>query len=92
MYPYATQPTGEAGAYLQVNYLIPKNTKIGGKYGTNIQVSGSVANSIDNQQINDTIPIGKPGTLGYKSHLGGIGDEKYFHDISIEINRRLTRS
>lgn len=91
MYPYATQPTGEAGAYLQVNYLIPKNTKIGGKYGTNIQVSGSVANSIDKQQINDTIPIGKPGTLGYKSHLGGIGEEKYFHDISIEINRRLTR-
>jgi hypothetical protein len=91
MYPYATQPTGEVGALGQVNYLIPKNTKIGGKYGTNIQLSASIANSIDKEKVNDTLAIGTSGTLGYKSSLGKIGDEKYFHDISIEVNRRLSR-
>ncbi len=91
IYPYATQPTGEVGALVQVNYLIPKNTKVGGKYGTNVLFSASIANSIDKEKINDTLAIGTPGTLGYKSNFGKIGDEKYFHDISIEVNRRLSR-
>jgi hypothetical protein len=91
MYPYATQPTGEAGAMVQVNYLIPKNSKLGGKYGTHLLLSGSIANSIYKEKINDTINIGTKGTLGYKSRFGKIGDQKYYHDISFELNRRITK-
>ncbi len=91
MYPYATQPTGEVGALAQVDYKIPRKTLIGGQYGTNITLSGSIANSIEKTQVHDTLAIGTPGTLGYNSNFGGIGDEKYYHDLSLEINRRINR-
>ncbi len=92
MYPYATQSTGEAGIMAQVNYTIPKNTTLGGQYGTNLLFSASIANSIDKQPLNDTTKIGKEGTLGYKSKFGAIGDEKYYHDLSFEANRRINRN
>lgn len=90
MYPYATQPLGEIGATAQINYQIPRRTLIGGRYGTNITLSASYAQSIDKQRINDTIEVGTSGTKGYTATFGKPGDEKYFHDFSLEINRRLT--
>lgn len=86
MYPYATQPTGEVGALAQINYMIPRNSKFGGKYGTHILFSASIANSID------TTYIGGAGTKGYKAEFGKIGDQKYYHDLSLEINRKLNQS
>ncbi len=91
MYPYATQPNGEVGAMAQVNYQIPRNSKLGGKYGTHIQLTASIANSIAKEKVNDTINIGTPGTKGYVAKFGKIGDEKYYHDLGLEINKRLTR-
>lgn len=86
MYPYATQPTGEVGALAQINYMLPRNSKLGGKYGTHILFSASIANSID------TTYIGDAGTKGYKAEFGRIGDQKYYHDISLEVNRKLNQS
>jgi hypothetical protein len=86
MYPYATQPTGEVGASAQINYMLPRNSKLGGKYGTHILFSASIANSID------TTYLGDAGTKGYKADFGKIGDQKYYHDISLEINRKLNKS
>lgn len=92
MYPYATQPTGEASLMGQVNYQIRKNSKLGGKYGTNIQLSASVANSINKQKLHDTIEIGESGTLGYKTKFLSIGNEKYFHEVSLEVNRKISKN
>ncbi len=89
MYPYATQPLGEASIMAQVNFRIPKNSLLGGRYGTNVQFTGSVANSINKQKLNDTIAIGTQGTLGYKTSFLSIGNEKYFHDYSLEISRKI---
>lgn len=89
MYPYATQPLGEASAMAQLNYKIPKGSLLGGGYGTNLQLSGSLAHSIDKQKIHDTLAIGTPGTKGYKARFLSIGNEKYFHDFSLEIGRRI---
>ena len=46
-YGYASQPNGQIGAQLQVNYQIPKKTKLGGKYGTDITFNYSRFHDID---------------------------------------------
>jgi len=91
MYPYVTQPNGEMGLQAQVVYTIPKKSKLGGKYGTSIAVNYSIVNSIDKQKINDTIPIGEYGTLGYKSDFFKVGDIKYFNDFNIEITKKINK-
>lgn len=92
MYPYATQPTGEASLMGQVNYQIRKNSKLGGKYGTNIQLTASVANSINKQKLHDTIAIGQSGTLGYNTKFLSIGNEKYFHEVALEVSRKINKN
>ncbi|MCL2041384.1 MAG: DUF6029 family protein, partial [Bacteroidales bacterium] len=47
MYPYATQPNGEAGFQGQVVYTIPKKTKIGGQYGTTLTFNYAMAKEIE---------------------------------------------
>ncbi len=91
MYPYATQLTGEAGAMAEINYLIPRKSLIGGRYGTNVTLSASIAHSIDKEKLHDTLQIGTPGTKGYTAKFGKIGDEKYFHDLSLEVNRKISQ-
>ncbi|HOP02829.1 MAG TPA: DUF6029 family protein [Tenuifilaceae bacterium] len=91
-YPYATQPLGEVGAKAQVSYFIGRGTKVGGKYGTNIVFNASIANSIQKEKLHDTLEIGTQGTKGYSAKFGSIGDEKYYHDLSVEINRKISKS
>lgn len=97
IYSYATQPLGEMAMQLQVNYTIPKNTIIGGKYGTKITADFSIVNDIKRNYIlaegqeKPTHIAGYSGTLGYTSPFFGIGDRKFFHDFNIEIERRLSK-
>lgn len=91
MYPYATQPTGELGLLSELNFKIPSKTTLGGNYGTTVTVNFSIANSIDRQSLNDTTLVGQTGTDGYTSDFLRPGDEKYFQDFNVEINRRFSR-
>lgn len=90
MYPYATQPMGEASANISVNYMIPKGTVIGGEYGTMVAASASLSNSIKKDKINDTTIVGQAGTKGYVAKFGAIGDENYFRDYTLEISRKFS--
>lgn len=90
MYPYATQPNGELGAQAEVMYKIPKESLFGGRYGTGINVGFSRANNIKKIALNDTIGIGERGTDGYKSDWFDVGDEIFFQDFNIEINKKFT--
>ncbi len=92
LYPYATQPNAEVAYQGQVIYSIKRNTKFGGRYGTSISLNYSLINSLNRKAINDTIPIGAKGTLGYKSNIFDSGDEKYFSDFNIEISRRIHKN
>jgi len=92
MYPYATQPTGELGALAELTFRLPRESMLGGPFGTTITINSSIANSIDKQPINDTIAIGQPGTDGYTSRFFAVGDEKYFQDFNIEVSRRFSRN
>lgn len=89
MYPYSTQPNGEAGISGTVTVHIPKNSKLGGKSGMTIAVNFSQVNGIDKKAINDTTPIGELGTLGYKTSFCSVGKEVYYQDANVEITKKF---
>lgn len=91
MYPYASQPNEQMGLQATVIYKIKKKTALGGKYGTSVDVNYSVSHAIHKAQINDTTAIGETGTLGYTSDFFKLGDEKYFHDFNIKIQRKISK-
>ncbi|MDA3944199.1 MAG: DUF6029 family protein [Bacteroidetes bacterium] len=90
-YPYATQPNGEMGMQFQLNYKIPKGSKLGGKYGTGVAVNFSQVNDIVRNPINDTTPVNSQGTLGYESDFFKVSDHIFFRDLNIEINKKFSR-
>ncbi len=90
-YPYATQPGGEMGMQFQLNYQIPRGSKLGGQYGTSITINYSQVNDIARKRINDTIPVNTDGTLGYTSDFFDFSGNTFFRDFNIEIDRRFSR-
>ncbi|MFW5706678.1 MAG: DUF6029 family protein [Bacteroidota bacterium] len=91
MYPYATQPTGEMGALAELTFNLPRKSPLGGPFGTTVVINYSLANAIEKNALNDTTMVGQPGTDGYTSNFFAVGDERYFRDFNIEINRRFNR-
>ncbi len=91
-YPYATQANGEMGMQFQVNYLIPRGTSLGGKYGTRLSLNYSQVNDIKRNPIDDETAIGQDGTLGYTSSFFEVSDHVFFRDLNIELDKRLSRS
>ncbi|MCX6223274.1 MAG: DUF6029 family protein, partial [Bacteroidia bacterium] len=91
IYPYSSQPNGEMGIQGEISYQIKRGTKLGGVYGTQIGLNFSAANSISKNAINDTIPIGTSGTLGYSSPFFKIGKDVFFRDLNIEISRKFSQ-
>ena len=91
MYPYATQPNGEIGFQVQLNYKIPKKSKLGGKYGTGIAINFSQINDIDRQKATDTTGVGQSGTIGYKSDFFKFGKDIFNRDLTVEINKKFSK-
>jgi len=91
LYPYATQTNGEMGIQAQLNYKIKKDTRIGGRYGTDVSLNFSQINSILKDSIESLI-IDAPGTLGYESSFFAIGEKMYFREFFLEISRRFSKS
>ncbi len=89
MYSYATQINGEIGFSADIMYKIPKNTFLGGKYGTSIKLNYSNVHSLDMSPL-DGYSLNQSGTKGYNSDLFAIGDEKYFSEINVEINKKFS--
>jgi hypothetical protein len=90
MYPYATQTTGEYGYAGTVTYTIPKNTKLGGKYGTSFSMNFSRVTSISKDSISGE-NIGQPGTLGYTTKFFTPGDELYYQDFNIDMTKKFSK-
>ena len=91
MYPYATQPNGEMGFQIQINYKVPKKSKIGGKYGMGISINYSQMNNIAREKANDTAYIGQSGTMGWTSDFFKFGDQIFNRDLTIEIDKKFSR-
>lgn len=82
LYPYATQPNGEWAFQADINYKVPRKSKLGGKYGMGISINYSQANGLVNT-------INEEGS-GYTNNffeLGGL----YFRDINVEVSKKFTK-
>ncbi|MDR1346409.1 MAG: DUF6029 family protein [Bacteroidales bacterium] len=91
-YGYASQPNGQIGAQLQVNYQIPRKTKVGGQYGTDITFNFSRFHDIDKTPVPMTDSLGTAsGTDGYKSKFFKFGKNLLYQDIGLELSRRFDK-
>jgi len=89
-YAYASQPNGQIGAQLQINGQVPKKTKIGGKYGTDITFNYSRFHDINKAQVAMADSIGiDSGTEGYTSKFFKFGKNLLYQDVGIELSRRF---
>lgn len=91
-YAYACLPNGQIGFQGQVNYLVPKKTKIGGRYGTDITLSycrfHDIARIVDaTAEANGTMQ----GTEGYSSPFFKFGEDLLYQDAGIEISRKFDK-
>jgi hypothetical protein len=89
LYPCATQPEGEAGFNTNIFYKIPKNTLLGGKYGTKLNLNFARTNSIEGgtSYLNDS---SSHTSRPLKSIF--IKDEiLYFSDFNLEINKKINK-
>jgi hypothetical protein len=91
-YPYASQTQGEWGVKAEASYTFKRKSKLGGKYGTTFSIGYARVHAIKKMPINDSIPIGATGTLGYESNLFSIGKQLYYQEISAGITKRWTKN
>jgi len=92
LYPYATHADGEWAFQAEVGYSFKKGTALGGKYGTKVKVNVSHVRGIDETEIkNAYVANNRMGSDGYKSSFFKMGDETYYQDIDVQIEKRFTR-
>ena len=91
LYPYVTQPNGETGMQFDFFYKIPKNSLLGGKYGTELNVNFSNCYTLHKTNPIDTNTIGISGTYGYESNFFKFGDEKIFQELNITLKKKINK-
>lgn len=87
-YPYGTQANGEVGGSCEIQYKVKKGTLLGGKYGMDITLNGSVFYALDTLGINASSDSIKH--LKYSTNYGNVGNE-FYHDVNIEITKKLSK-
>ena len=90
MYPYATQPLGEAGISATLTHHFKKSGFIGGKNGLTLALNYSQVNSIKQKIAGSDSIMGQPGTLGYATGFLSVGNELYYRDINIEVTKKFS--
>ena len=88
VYPYATQLNGETAIQGQVVYTIKKGTKLGGKYGTKVELNYSRVHGLDKEPVEEGIPVDSTGTMGYKAPWFSLGD-LYFQSIAATMEKKI---
>lgn len=91
LYPYATQPDGEWAYQLEAGYTFKRNTSLGGRYGTSVKVNFSHVHAIDRNDHENESANGLMGTDGYGSSFWKWGNQTYYQDFNIQLEKRLTR-
>ena len=87
-YPYGTQANGEVGGSGEIQYKVKKGTLLGGKYGMDITLNGSVFYALDTIGISPSKDSIRH--FNYSTNYGDIGNE-FYHDINIEITKKLSK-
>lgn len=87
LYPYATHPQGEWAYQLNASYNFKRKTFLGGKYGTLVKLNYSYVHAIEQNAYSDS----PAGTDGYGSAFWKWGDQMYYQDLNLQIEKRVTR-
>ena len=87
LYPYATHPQGEWAYQLNASYNFKRKTFFGGKYGTLVKLNYSYVHAIEQNAYSDS----PAGTDGYGSAFWKWGDQMYYQDLNLQIEKRVTR-
>ena len=88
LYPYATQFNGEWAYQAEFGYKFKRHTALGGKYGTSLKLNFSHVHSIEQNKKDG----GGPGTDGYGSAFWKWGDQTYYQDLNVQIEKKLSKS
>jgi len=95
LYPYNTNKNGEWAYQAQFGYNFKRRTSLGGKYGMNVKVNFSHVHAIDmNLKGSTALPsltAGSWGTDGYGSAFWKWGDETFYQDLNVQVERRMTK-
>lgn len=86
LYPYATQPDGEWAYQAEIGYKFKRNSFLGGKYGTSVKVNYSHVHGIARNEK------GGKGTDGYGSSFWKWGDQMYYQDLNVQLEKKFTKS
>lgn len=86
LYPYSTHPDGEWAYQAEFGYRFKRGTALGGKYGTGIKVNFSHIRALDRNEH------GGKGTDGYGSAFFKTGDETYYQDLNVQLEKKFSRS
>ena len=90
LYPYATQPVGEMAFQGEVLYTIKKGSKLGGKYGTSIDLNYSSAYR-PMRHTSGLNPLDSTGVT-YTSGLFDMSDSLYWRDINFNITKKFSKN
>ena len=80
------------GTQIDIYYMIPKKSRLGGKYGTNINMNFSNVFNIDKSLSLDASSLDESGTIGYNSNILKLGKDKLFQEFNLEISKKINRN
>ena len=86
LYPCATQSNGELGVQFDLYYKFKKETFLGGKYGTKVDLNYSQINGLSGGSsfLNDHTQ--------HTPELISFSEELYFKDFNIEVNKKISKT
>lgn len=87
LYPYATNTLGEWAYQAELSYMFKKKTFLGGKYGTKVRLNFSHIHSL---KVKDGAK--EMGTDGVKTSYWGWGNNTYYQDLNVQIEKKLSRT
>lgn len=88
LYPWATQPLGEVSFQGEVLYTIPKGSKLGGKYGTSINVNYSTSYQPIRRNVDST---SQANLVTYRTNPFDKSNREYWQDFNVNIYRKLNK-
>lgn len=91
LYPYATNPDGEWAYQAELGYKFKRGTAIGGKYGMGVKLNFSHVHAIDRHDY-ATSATELMGTDGYGSAFWKWGDDTYYQDLNVQVEKRLSKA
>ncbi len=88
LYPYATVINGESSFRGELYYRLKRGSALGGKYGTKMNLVFATSYSLDTTHLSGVDAI----TYGYERNSWGFGNSLNVQDISLEIERKISKN